>query len=280
MTYTLTEHLKHWMNHLGFEARWALRFTRHGYVEHAEPKDWLFPEGSHAATIQHHLEHNYHLREHPAYQSASAQRYAQILATLHWLDILHDPHTPITRAYDQTVSWLDVGCKDFAIAPALDCFGRKWGGYHTTSITGVEIDPYTLYTSGPCKGFSRLDVGRAYASELHQGRYLTGHVRDVRGTFQVLTTFLPFVFHQPHLAWGLPLGSFAPERFLSHCWEKLAPGGIWYGWNQGIQEFQEQQRLFAKVLPNQPVHWHGQLPETTVAWEHPRYGWWLQKPKA
>jgi hypothetical protein len=81
------------------------------------------------------------------------------------------------------------------------------------------------------------------ASLLPDCRYLAGDVRDLKGSYACITWFLPFVFVEPHQAWGLREKQFEPEGVLKHVLGLLESGGWLLIINQGEEEYQEQGRL-------------------------------------
>jgi hypothetical protein len=138
---------------------------------------------------------------------------------------------------------LDVGSKNGTHLPALHALCPcPW--------TLVELDAHRRYGNL----VTRRSRGEFIAgSAPHDGcRYIAGSVLGLRsdsgrGSFDVITWTLPFVYPEPLAAWGLPDRHFQPAALLQHVLSLLSPKGALMITNQGEAERDEQQRLLAAV---------------------------------
>ncbi len=215
--------------------------------------------------------------------ACSHQRYIETLTHLHFLETLLPNEVWDTKqpAIQQAYRWLDVGAKNWAYLEALTNTAHRLPAENDTptpwKFTGIEIDPMRLYRDGLTRGA----YARAFTKHVHTphttATYVEGDALNHRGHYHVISHFLPFVVPEPCLLWGLPLESFQPKRLLHHLWGQLAPGGTMLIINQGQDEADAQEALLA-TLPSAVIAWHGQLPETFLNYEYPRFGWRVIKP--
>ncbi|MFX6226278.1 hypothetical protein ABTF68_22660, partial [Acinetobacter baumannii] len=79
-----------------------------------------------------------------------------------------------------------------------------------------------------------------HTAAIPQATYRVGDLRRWQSSAHLISHFLPFVFEDPHLAWGLPLGYFSPQAQLNHLLARLTPGGLLLIVNQGEAEWTRQ----------------------------------------
>ena len=112
---------------------------------------------------------------------------------------------------------LDVGARNFALAPVLDALLAEEG--IAVEIDGVEIDPNRALWNLRTRG----DYGRYFASHARQARY---HGMDFLAWTEpadLIVLLNPFVTPAPVLAWGLPLSCLRPEAIFAHARRLLRP---------------------------------------------------------
>lgn len=164
----------------------------------------------------------YDLRRWPA-----VCRREEYIENLYVLDVL-DRCLPVGHGS----RGLEIGCRNFSYLPALHSFAPlAWDG--------VELDAYARYWNGR----TRRAYGEYMAAQFPSCRYLPGSLLDIAGCYEVIVWFLPFVFLDPLLSWGLPRRFFAPGALLEKAVSLLAPQGQLLIVNQGPHEAAEQRRL-------------------------------------
>lgn len=250
-----------WRSHL----RWS-RPTP--YQEPWEPKEHLFQDRSNAETLQNReqaLLHQFSLETFR--QQSSRQRYLETLTYLDYLTHL----LPEGLQTNHPPAWLDVGAKNWAYVPALYHFLSRHTPHFT--LTGIELDGYRLYSDL----YTRADYAHTYTAPFPQAKYLVGDVLTHPQTttphqWDVISCFLPFVFMEPCLAWGLPDTAFQPQHFFQHLIKLLKPGGWLLLINQGSDEAAEQLHLLQQHPPTalhiEPL---GPLPPSFLPYQYPRY---------
>jgi hypothetical protein len=121
-------------------------------------------------------------------------------------------------------------------------------------LEGIELDAYRIYTDG----YSRLDYATYYCQQVisletikqpHRLSFVPGDVMKDCPThhYDLVFCFLPFVFEEPLMDWGLPRHYFQPEAFLSRMVSLLNETGTLILVNQGEEEFEEQGRLLNRI---------------------------------
>ena len=229
---------------------------------------------------------------------ASEQRVLETLTYLHWLDQMRQSHPQYFQALgpnDETISkpfrWLDVGAKNWAYVEALDGFLQRFlpqpavmpthpvlGETPSYRLDGVELDPHRRYTNLQ----TRAQAAQAFIQVLPYAAYHAGPIQHWQESAQVISLFLPFVFEEPHLAWGLPLDYFAPQALLNHLLHLLEPGGLLIIVNQGDVEAEAQGALFDQAQADCPnfqlqIKNLGQLDTPFIEYRYPRIGWLCRK---
>lgn len=221
-------------NRLLFSLRQSLKWGRGAYTERAEPKDDLF-ETPEEQALAADLVKRYGLE----YLSATAgcARFLENLTVLGHLEALFGDSFPGSAG--QPCRWLDVGAKNWSYVDALAAFAQK--NAHEPKLVGLELDPYRRYADL----HNRLEYAEAFTRPLSNVYYRAGDVLAERGQYHIITHFLPFVFIDPLLKWGLPERHFKPGAVLAQCAKLLKPGGLLLIVNQGEEEYQAQQALLA-----------------------------------
>lgn len=235
------------------------------------PMKRLFPDDPEAAEIAQGLWDYY--GSFLAAERIPRQAIPELLTYLHWLDRMAAQHPESFQNLPTNaplLRWLDVGAKNWAYAPALYAFIRKHYG-EDFRLDGIEIDPNRRYADFRTRG----QAARQAIEALPQVFYHQGDVRTWREPATVISHFLPFVFPEPHLAWGLPLTYFDPEAVLDGLLEQLSPGGLLILVNQGEVEAERQEALLRNAGSHRPFRYEnlGQLPSPFIQYRYPRFGW-------
>jgi hypothetical protein len=275
-------------NRLTFALRRLSAWEIGAYREKAEPKAGLFKDDPAAQAEAARLLAAYDLFE--PWVRATKTRYRETLTYLLWLETLRNlapvwfeqtlfPIQPVNSLphSDESVEpfrWLDAGAKNWSYAAAIPAFLMK-ESISDFALDGVELDPYRRYADLRTRG----QAARAHIRAIPQARYHEGDVRDWTRSARIITSFLPFVFPEPHLAWGLPASDFRPFDLLKALLSLLEPGGLLLIVNQGEAEAEEQAALLSRVAERFPIAWQtaGQLPAPFIQYRYPRYGWICRK---
>ena len=200
------------------------------------------------------------------------------LQTLEWLSLFlqHEafPTTPNLTAQNP-LRWLDVGSKNFAYAPALAVFLQRWAGQaNNWHLKGLELDAGRL----DAKGISRTAYAHGVIQPLPNTTYQGGDILEERQQYEGISLWLPFVFEDPLIAWGLPSKHFKPLAILEHCLSLLTLGGVLLIINLTPEEATQQQQLFEQ-LPEalkQQITWikiEKTLPNSFINWHYERTAW-------
>jgi hypothetical protein len=221
---------------VSFAVRTRLRITRGPYVLAHEAKDSLFAyldaDGAARAYAREAvLRQRYDL---DAYAAHSTQDdYREVLYHLDVLDELGALPELRPQAGAASLRALDVGSKDFRYALAIE----RWITRKTrqnVQLRGVEIDGNGVYRNL----YTRRDRAEAYCRAV--GPHVAFDVHDfltyASPTLDLLTVFFPFVLPFALVAWGLPMGTFAPEKFFARYKELVRPGGLLLIANQSAEE--------------------------------------------
>jgi hypothetical protein len=258
---------------------WLCRELR-PFIEQSEPKTALAQELSTPELRQKLTDLTGRYDLSVAETHASRQRYLEILTYLDWLDCFYqcEPQA-FNRLFQakEPFRWLDVGAKNWAYADALHAFTANHLGTNEGRIEGVELDAYRRYPD-LC---TRKQAADAYIQNLVGMHYHAQDVLTWTQPVQIISHFLPFIFEDPLLAWGLPLNDFQPAAILQHLLNLLEPGGMMLIINQGEAEAREQGRLIEAVgFSSVKVLWNGSLPTSFLSYRYPRFGWLLVKDVA
>ncbi len=268
---SLTLRCKEVLNPLDFMLRSWMRFSLPPYQEAPETKSGLWkdkPDPDLWAQRETRLIQDYSL-EHFKKRS-SRVRYLETLTFLDYLEQL----LPNPPSYSE-LSWLDVGAKNWTYVEALYRFANTL--HPQACLTGIELDAYRRYSNL----HTRADYAATYIKGLSNTQYLVGDVLDHHGQYHIISCFLPFVFIEPCLYWGLPKRYFRPEAFLSHLLSLLRPNGTLILLNQGAAESQEQGNLLQAAKnchPHLEIRALGEMKPSFLDYKYPRYGWRVNKP--
>jgi hypothetical protein len=263
-------------NWLGLALRNFLAWESGVYQEPRESKGDLFRHRPEAAMRAEELLSHYSLTEFPAI--SSRQRYCEVLTYLDWLDSVQQAAPDVFQrafAMSDSLSWLDVGAKNWAYVDALAAFIQAHfiqpNGSAAFRLDGIELDPNRRYQNLQ----TRRQAALAHSRSLLNAHYHEGNVLAWTNQAQIISHFLPFVFKEPHLAWGLPLSYFKPADILRHLLSLLKPNGLLIIVNQGEVEAEAQQKLLEQAAGLVPLHVQnlGQLSARFIEYKYPRYGW-------
>jgi hypothetical protein len=225
-------------------------------------------------------------------QRACRQRVMETLTYLDWLDQLATTHPEWFEAFSAenfpanntqpdskesappTLHWLDVGAKNWAYVEALAAFAKAHQG-ENFRLDGVELDPHRRYANFQ----TRRQAAQTFIADIPQASYHAGDILQWNQPAHIITHFLPFVLEDPHLAWGLPLDYFQPQRILNHVLNLLQPGGLLIVVNQGEWEAEAQEKLFQKAQESHALEVKplGELPARFIDYQYPRFGWLCRK---
>jgi SAM-dependent methyltransferase len=163
-----------------------------------------------------------------------------------------------------TPNGLEVGCRGFSYLPALRAFSPgAW--------VGVEIDAYARYWNG----YTRRAYGDFIAGKYPGCRYVPGSLLSVAGSYQLIVWFLPFIYLDSLVLWGLPRRYFQPAALLKKAWTLLSPGGRLFIVNQGKDESIEQQKLCDELcIPMQVL---GRIDSVFSPFKKTRFGLLAQR---
>lgn len=208
-------------------------------------------------------------------QRASALRYREVLTYLHWLEhcvqSAPESFSRLARTTSTTVRWLDVGAKNWAYVDALDTFVQRHFPKHDYRVDGLELDPHRRYADFR----TRAQAARAFCAPLPRVQYHAGNALDWTAPATIVSQFLPFVYPEPLLAWGLPMRYFQPRMLLDHLLARLPAHGILVVVNQGEVEAEAQAELFTAAAQQESLHYQcvGTLPTPLLNYQYPRIGW-------
>ncbi len=208
------------------------------------------------------------------FEKAERTRKLETLAFLEWLERFHAEEPLIPAEVPECLGWLDVGARNWSYVEALYRFAERHAG-PAFRLDGVELDAGRRYRNLRSRG----QAAAYYIRQLPNARYHAGDVMRWQEPAHVITHFLPFVFEDPLLAWGLPLAYFRPAQMLAHLLGRLAPGGVMLLLNQGEAETEAQGRLLAEVADRAGIRYKqtGMLPDTFRQYRYARYGWICKK---
>lgn len=272
--------VKDWWLTQQFEQRQRKCWSKGTYHETAEPKFGCFDPytsdiARQEALIEQALALSAQYREFSTcYERATQLRYLENLNFLEALDAVTGPRPALIQPpplLDGTCHLLEVGVKNWSTLDALAAWAKVVLP-QPLQITGVELDPYRRYRDG----YSRFDYAQAYTAQIPEATYVCGDIRSWTQPASVIVNVLPFVFPEPHQAWGLPLSRFNPAEVFDHLYRLLLPGGWLLVFNQGREEAEAQRQLFAPY--DFELAFEGAVPQSFYPYQYPRMGWWLRKP--
>jgi hypothetical protein len=273
-------------NQMQWALRNFLRWTPGEYRENPSGKEFINHLPHPKSELAKILLARYGLSDLP--DRASDQRVLETLTYLDWLDGLaltaadwldalfrkeRGANHSVVQC-EQTLSWLDVGAKNWSYVEALSGFiqNRHESNFQ---LHGIELDPMRRYTNL----HTREQAAQAFIQRIPQATYHVGDALAWQQPVHVISLFLPFVFVEPHLAWGLPLPYFQPQALLEHLVELLEPGGLLIIVNQGKVEAEAQGQLLQNMVEQGRLEIQNleQLPTRFIDYQYPRFGWLCRK---
>ena len=269
----MRDSLHSFINQLGLGWRNLAAVPLIGFSERAEPKEAIFAHDPAMAERADALTEHYAL--HNLKTRCSRARWKETLAFLEWLEVFQAVDPDFCRpSPESTLRWLDAGSRNWTYAEAMYCFIRKNhpGAFR---LDGIELDPNRRFAN-LCL---RKQEAAFYIRDLPEAHYHEGSVLDWREPAEVITHFLPFVFSDPLLSWGLPLSRFEPQAILGHELSLLSPGGSLLIINQDQDEADEQECLLSAMAGQASIRFQGvgRLPDTFMKYRYPRFGWICRK---
>lgn len=223
-------------NCMDFFLRNKFSFSRKNYYEPNETKEGLFKGKSNYQSLierEKELFEKYDLNYLKA--NSTVQNY---LENLYTIDIL-DKH--LQQQYTDSKYVLDIGSKNWSYVKGEYFFFKKY--CKKLHLDGIEIDVNRLYTNF----FTRREVALFHIQNLEDCNYIFGDFLQLNEKYDYIVWFLPFVFEEPLLKWGLPHKYFNPEKMLNHAYDSLNENGTIFILNQGKVEFEEQKNLCEKL---------------------------------
>lgn len=219
-------------NGIDFFLRNKFVFSRKDYIEKNENKEGLF-----VSQIKQEKENYLFYKYNLEYlkNNSTKQNY---LENLYTLDLLDKNIEPI---YKDKLRVLDIGCKNWFYAKGEYFFFKKFCA--ELELDGIELDATRLYSNF----YTRGEVAKFHIKNLKEVRYISKDFLMHEEHYNYIIWFLPFIFEEPLLKWGLPLKYFEPQRMLKHAFDLLLPGGKILIINQGYVEFGEQKKLCKKL---------------------------------
>ncbi len=126
---------------------------------------------------------------------------------------------PDAKTPRETIRIVDVGCRNFYLAPILDRMFRNRG--YCPRIDGVELDAYRRLRNLR----TRKAYGDYFASSVPQAKFHACNFLDWKEEAELIFLLNPFVLERSLLAWGLPLKYLQPKQIVEHCVRRLTAGG-------------------------------------------------------
>ena len=188
------------------------------------------------------------------------------LENLYTRDILEQC---FTKENLEQIRCLDIGCKNWFYARGEYSFFADF--CDDIHLDGVEIDAYRLYSNF----YSRLEVAKFYTKDLSNTNYIAGNVLDLNSKYDYIVWFLPFVFEEPLIYWGLPLRYFCPKKLLAHAYSLLNDNGQMLIVNQGEEEMEEQKKMLDEL--DIPFVYKGEIHSDYFQYKNKRYAFVVRK---
>lgn len=174
-----------------------------------------------------------------------------------------------TKENLKQVRCLDIGCKNWFYARGEYSFFADF--CDDVYLDGVEIDAYRLYSNF----YSRLEVAKFYIKDLRNTNYIAANVLDLNSKYDYIVWFLPFVFEEPLMYWGLPLRYFCPKKLLAHAYSLLNDNGQMLIVNQGEDEMEEQKKMLDEL--DIPFVYKGEIHSDYFQYKNKRYAFVVRK---
>lgn len=162
---------------------------------------------------------------------------------------------------------LDIGSKNWEYVRGEYKFFNQY--CEEIELHGVEIDAYRLYANF----YSRYEYAKFYAQDLNGASYYPDNLLNMKGKYDYIVWFLPFVTKYPLRKWGLPDKLFMPEKLLKHAYEILNKEMLIL--NQGEEEAEIQKSLLDKAdIKYKEL---GILKSDALEYKNERYGFIIVK---
>ncbi|MEB3236113.1 MAG: hypothetical protein VKO64_00615 [Candidatus Sericytochromatia bacterium] len=108
----------------------------------------------------------------------------------------------------------DIGAKTWHYIRGVHALlSRGPAGPRRVALTGLEIDAFRVYRDF----HSRWDWAHWHAAPCPGSRYLALDALAFREPQDLVLLFLPILFLEEHLDWGLSLGQYRPEALFRHA---------------------------------------------------------------
>ena len=174
-----------------------------------------------------------------------------------------------TKEHKNKIKALDIGCKNWFYAKGEYNFFKSIA--NEVILDGVELDAYRLYSNF----YSRYEVAKFYTKGLDKTIYIAGNLLDLKGKYDYIIWFLPFVVIKPHIYWGLPKKLFCPQKLLKHAYSLLENDGEMLIINQGKEEANAQKLLLDKLkIPYEEL---GEVKSEFFEYNYKRFGFLVKK---
>jgi hypothetical protein len=253
------------LNNVGFWCRSSIQWSRGDYNEKNETKNNLFDGRVNEKYLS---ERESELRNKYAmdylYRCSTKERYLESITYLEHLEQIFSSAT-----VPKNISWLDVGVKNWSYVEGVYRFIQRNTKHFT--LHGIELDAFRMYRNL----YSRIDYARSFIRHLQNTSFEIGDALHHQKKYNIVSCFLPFIFIEPTLAWGLPEKYFQPLQFISHLVSLLEKDGILIIVNQNEDENEEQRTIFQKCFSESEliIEWNGKLQESFFPFKYLRYGW-------
>lgn len=174
-----------------------------------------------------------------------------------------------SKLYKQTLTALDIGCKNWFYAKGEYEFLKSFS--ENFILDGIEIDAYRLYSNF----YNRFEVAKYYTKGLKNTNYIADNLLNLNKKYDYIFWFLPFILIEPHLYWGLPKKHFNPKKLLKHAYSLLNNGGEMLIINQGKEEAKVQERFLKELnIKFTPL---GEITSKHFKYQNKRYGYLIKK---
>lgn len=164
---------------------------------------------------------------------------------------------------------LDIGSKNWFYAKGeFEFFDSFLSSF---SLDGVELDAHRLYSNF----YSRYEVAKYHIKNLKNTTYYDKNLLEIKGKYDYIIWFLPFVTVKPHTLWGLPRRLFEPEKLLLYAHNLLKSDGQMLIVNQGENEALIQKEMLEKL--NIPYRELGEIKSEFFEYQNKRFGFMVRK---
>jgi len=215
-------------NNIDFFLRNKIRISRKNYIEVNETKEYLeFTDDEKNLEVE--LLKKYDFAWYK--NNSTIPNYCQNLYTLYFLDKY------LNVKFNKNLSVLDIGSKNWFYVAGEYFFFKSY--CNNLNLDGVELDAYRLYSNF----YNRYEVAKFYTKDLIGTTYIADDLLNIKKSYDYIIWILPFVTKYPLKVWGLPNRFFCPQKLFDHAFSILKPSGKMIIINQGMEEFEEQQKI-------------------------------------